>query len=132
MRRDPRRLGSNSPRGLEAWGLDSIGAGRAPIKARLLDQRAVSGLGNLLADEILWRAGIAPNRRASELSVDDLDRLRREVRASVRSAIQKGGAHTGAFVKARDREGTCPRCGHALSRATIGGRTTYWCAVCQE
>jgi formamidopyrimidine-DNA glycosylase len=109
-----------------------IGAGHTPIKARLLDQRAISGVGNLLADEILWQARIAPSRRVSELSVDDLDRLRREVRAAVRSAIRKGGAHTGAFVEARDREGTCPRCGHAVARATIGGRTTYWCAVCQE
>ena len=109
-----------------------IGAGHTPIKARLLDQRAISGVGNLLADEILWQARIAPNRRVSELSVEELARLRREVRAAVRSAIRKGGAHTGAFVKAREREGTCPRCGHALSRATVGGRTTYWCAVCQE
>jgi formamidopyrimidine-DNA glycosylase len=108
-----------------------IGAGRAPIKARLLDQRAISGVGNLLADEILWQARIAPNRRVSELSVEDLDRLRRAVRAAVRSAIRKGGAHTGAFVKARGREGACPRCGHALSRATIGGRTTFWCPACQ-
>ena len=109
-----------------------IGAGRAPIKARLLDQRAISGVGNLLADEILWQARIAPNRRVSELSLEDLDRLRREVRAAVRSAIRKGGAHTGAFVQARDREGLCPRCAGPLSRGTIGGRTTFWCAACQH
>jgi formamidopyrimidine-DNA glycosylase len=109
-----------------------IGAGRAPIKARLLDQGAISGIGNLLADEILWQARVAPSRRASDLSADDLDRLRREVRAAVRSAIRKGGAHTGAFIKARGADGACPRCGHALSRATIGGRTTYWCPGCQH
>jgi formamidopyrimidine-DNA glycosylase len=109
-----------------------IGAGRAPIKARLLDQRAISGIGNLLADEILWQAGIAPNRPVSALSTEDLDRMRREVRAAVRSAIRKGGAHTGAFIQARGADGACPRCGHALSRATIGGRTTYWCPACQH
>jgi formamidopyrimidine-DNA glycosylase len=109
-----------------------IGAGRAPIKARLLDQRAISGVGNLLADEILWHARVAPDRRVSELSLEDLDRLRREVRAAVRSAIRKGGAHTGTFVQARDREGACPRCGQPLSRGTIGGRTTYWCGACQR
>jgi formamidopyrimidine-DNA glycosylase len=108
-----------------------IGSGRAPVKARLLDQGAISGVGNLLADEALWQARIAPSRRVSELSVDELDRLRRAVRAAVRSAIRKGGAHTGAFVGAREREGVCPRCGRALSRARIGGRTTYWCPVCQ-
>jgi formamidopyrimidine-DNA glycosylase len=107
-----------------------IGRGRAPVKARLLDQRAISGVGNLLADQALWQARIAPARSVSELSTEDLDRLRRELRAAIRSAVRKGGVSTGAFVPAR-REGTCPRCGHALHRATIGGRTTYWCPACQ-
>jgi formamidopyrimidine-DNA glycosylase len=108
-----------------------VGAGRAPVKARLLDQSAISGIGNLLADQALWQARIAPQRPTSSLSTDDLDRLRREVRAAVRSAIRYGGAHTGAFVAVRGRDGACPRCGHALSRATVGGRTTYWCPRCQ-
>lgn len=108
-----------------------IGTGRAPVKARLLDQRWVSGVGNLLADQALWQARIAPGRRVSELEAADLDRLRRELRSAIRSATRKGGAHTGRFVPAR-REGTCPRCGHSpLQRASIGGRTTYWCPVCQ-
>jgi formamidopyrimidine-DNA glycosylase len=109
-----------------------IGSGRAPIKARLLDQTAISGVGNLLADEALWRARIDPRRRTGDLSEEELDRLRREVRASVRAAIRKGGAHTGRFIGAREREGVCPRCRHPLERARIGGRTTYWCPVCQR
>jgi formamidopyrimidine-DNA glycosylase len=109
-----------------------IGAGRAPIKARLLDQHAISGIGNLLADEILWRARISPLRTTSDLASEDLDRLRREVRAAVRSAIRLGGAHTGRFNPARRREGACPRDGHALMRGRIGGRTTYWCPACQR
>jgi len=109
-----------------------IGSGRAPIKARLLDQGAISGIGNLLADEILWRARIAPTRVVSTLAVDDLDRLRREVRAAVRSAIRKGGAHTGRFIAARRSGGECPRDGHRLERGQIGGRTTYWCPACQR
>ncbi len=108
-----------------------IGAGRAPIKARLLDQQAVSGIGNLLADQILWQARLSPERRTGELSMEELDRLRRETRAAVRSAIRKGGAHTGAFIGARQRSGVCPRDGHALARDRIGGRTTYWCPACQ-
>lgn len=108
-----------------------IGTGRAPIKARLLAQGAISGIGNLLADEALWRARIAPARIVSTLSEEELDRLRREVRAAVRSAISLGGAHTGRFVQARGRDGACPRDGHPLERARIGGRTTYWCPVCQ-
>src|SRR5579862_5299045 len=67
-----------------------IGAGHTPIKARLLNQGAISGIGNLLADEILWQARISPLRSTSDLSIDDLDRLRRELRSAVRSAIRKG------------------------------------------
>ena len=109
-----------------------IGRGRSPVKARLLDQRAISGVGNLLADQILWQARISPRRRVSDLSVEDLDRLRREVRAAVRSAIRRGGAHTGRFIQSRRHEGTCPRDGSPLKRGKVGGRTTFWCPVCQR
>jgi formamidopyrimidine-DNA glycosylase len=108
-----------------------IGAGRAPIKARLLDQRAISGVGNLLADQALWQARIAPTRRTNTLTQEELDRLRREVRSAVRSAIRRGGAHTGALIAQRRGDGVCPRDGHPLDRGRIGGRTTYWCPVCQ-
>jgi formamidopyrimidine-DNA glycosylase len=109
-----------------------IGAGRAPIKARLLDQGAISGIGNLLADQILWQARLSPKHPTGSLSMDELDRLRREVRAAVRSALRKGGAHTGRFIEARGREGACPRDGSRLERDRIGGRTTYWCPACQK
>jgi formamidopyrimidine-DNA glycosylase len=110
-----------------------IGAGNTAVKARLLNQHAISGIGNLLADQALWQARIAPGRPTADLSDDDLDRLRRELRSAVRSAIRKGGVHTGAFIPARRRDGVCPRCGHhPLSRDRIGGRTTYWCPVCQR
>jgi formamidopyrimidine-DNA glycosylase len=109
-----------------------IGAGRTALKARLLDQGAISGVGNLLADQVLWQARIAPQRPTSQLTHAELDRLRRDLRAAVRAAIRDGGVHTGSFVQVRGREGSCPRCGHALSRATVGGRTTYWCPACQE
>jgi formamidopyrimidine-DNA glycosylase len=106
--------------------------GRAPIKARLLDQSAISGIGNLLADQALWQARLDPRRRTSDLTPEELDRLRREVRSSVRSAIRKGGAHTGRFIAAREAGGVCPRCRSGLERARIGGRTTYWCPACQS
>jgi formamidopyrimidine-DNA glycosylase len=108
-----------------------VGRGTAPIKARLLDQGVIAGVGNLLADETLWQAYISPRRPAGELSVEELDRLRRELRAATRSAIRKGGVHTGELIPHRVRGGTCPRDGVTLERATIGGRTTYWCPVDQ-
>jgi formamidopyrimidine-DNA glycosylase len=110
---------------------ERIGRGHAPIKARLLDQGAIAGVGNLLADEILWRARLNPRRETGSLSVEELDTLRRELRAAVRSAVRLGGAHTGDLIAHRERGGACPRCGTTLERATIGGRTTFWCPVCQ-
>jgi formamidopyrimidine-DNA glycosylase len=110
---------------------DRVGRGSAPLKARLLDQGVIAGVGNLLADETLWRARLSPRRPAGDLSVEELDRLRRELRAAVRDAVRNGGAHTGRFTPAREKGGACPRCGTALARDTIGGRTTYWCPRCQ-
>lgn len=108
-----------------------IGAGRTSVKARLLDQGAVAGVGNLLADQALWQARISPRRLTGSMSTEELDRLRREIRAAVRSAIRRGGVHTGKFIAARDLRGVCPRCGNPVDRDRIGSRTTYWCPACQ-
>ena len=104
-----------------------MGRGTTPVKARLLDQSAIAGVGNLLADETLWRAGIDPRRSVGELEVDELDALRRALRAATRDAIRKGGVHTGELIRERRRGGHCPRCGANLARAPVGGRTTFWC-----
>jgi formamidopyrimidine-DNA glycosylase len=106
---------------------ERVGRGDAPLKARVMDQSVIAGVGNLLADEALWRAGLSPRRAAASLSDEELDRLRREIRAATRSAIRKGGVHTGDVMPARRRGGVCPRCGAEMERATVGGRTTYWC-----
>jgi formamidopyrimidine-DNA glycosylase len=110
---------------------ERVGRGTTALKARLLDQGVVAGVGNLLADESLWRAKLSPLQVAGELSVEELDRLRRELRAAVRDAIRNGGVHTGRFMPARERGGACPRCRTPLARDTVGGRTTYWCPRCQ-
>jgi formamidopyrimidine-DNA glycosylase len=111
---------------------DRVGRGSTALKARLLDQGVIAGVGNLLADETLWRARLSPLRIAGELSVEELDLLRRELRAAVRDAIRNGGVHTGRFMPARERGGACPRDKTELERATVGGRTTYWCPTCQR
>ena len=108
-----------------------VGRGTAPLKARLLDQGVIAGVGNLLADEVLWRARLGPRRVPKDLTDDELDRLRRATRAATRDAIRRGGAHTGHLNPHRVRGGRCPRCGTELERATIGGRTTFWCPRCQ-
>ena len=108
-----------------------VGRGTIPLKARLLDQGTIAGIGNLLADETLWRARLSPLRPAGELTTDELDLLRRHLRAAVRDAIRDGGVHTGKFVPHRARGGHCPRDGTELSRDTVGGRTTFWCPTCQ-
>ncbi len=102
------------------------------LKARLLDQKTLSGVGNLLADQTLWQARLSPRRVAGELTVEELDHLRRVLRAATRDAIKKGGVHTGDFIKHRKRGAPCPRCGTTLERATIGGRTTFWGPKCQS
>ena len=104
-----------------------VGRGRSAIKAKIMDQGVIAGVGNLLADEILWQARIDPRRPANDLSEPELDALRRAMRLAVRRAVRQGGAHTGELIAHRGRDGHCPRCAAPLSRARIGGRTTYWC-----
>jgi formamidopyrimidine-DNA glycosylase len=106
---------------------ERVGRGDAPLKARIMDQSVIAGVGNLLADEALWRARLDPRRPAGALSDSELDGLRREIRAATRRAIARGGVHTGDLIGHRTRDGVCPRCGADLARATVGGRTTYWC-----
>jgi formamidopyrimidine-DNA glycosylase len=109
-----------------------VGRSRAPVKARLMDQSALAGVGNLLADEALWQAAVDPRRPADELSRDELTLLHRKVRAAIRQAIKHGGVHTGEVVPHRKRGGHCPRCGAPMERATVGGRTTWFCSSEQD
>ncbi len=105
---------------------ERVGRGGSPVKARIMDQSVIAGVGNLLADEALWRARLSPLLPAGDLGDDQLDALRRAVRAATRRAIRRG-VHTGDLIPHRRRDGECPLCGATLERATVGGRTTYWC-----
>lgn len=107
---------------------ERVGGSAAPLKARLLDQAVLAGVGNLLADEVLWQAEQAPARRANTLTVDELDALRVVLRRGIRAAIRDGGVHTGQVITSRRKDATCPRCGAPMSRGTVGGRTTWWCS----
>ncbi|HEX3947888.1 MAG TPA: DNA-formamidopyrimidine glycosylase family protein [Acidimicrobiales bacterium] len=103
-----------------------------PLKARLLDQARLAGLGNLLVDEILWRSDLSPRRPSGALSDVELRRLQRHIRSTVAQLLERGGSHTGDLMAERRPGGHCPRDGADLKRATIGGRTTWWCPAHQQ
>jgi formamidopyrimidine-DNA glycosylase len=137
---DPRRLGRvrlEPP--VEKLGPDAreitlaqfrsmMARGTAPVKARLLDQDAIAGVGNLLADQALWLARTNPARPVDELSRTQIDRLYRALHGAVETAIAGGGVHVLSLLPARTPGGVCPRCGSPMVRGTIGGRTTWWCS----
>lgn len=128
---DLSRLGPDAAEVTRRDFAERVGRGHAPLKARLMNQSVIAGVGNLLADETLWRAGLSPLREAGSLSPEELDRLRRSLRAATRRAVRRGGVHTGDLIPHRGPGGHCPRCGTALLRDTVGGRTTWWCPVDQ-
>jgi formamidopyrimidine-DNA glycosylase len=108
-----------------------LAASRAPLKAWLLDQHHVAGIGNLLADEMLWQAGLDPARVASAIDDREAKRLHVHLRRTITQLMARGGSHTGDLQVARRRGATCPRDGAPLQRRTIGGRTTYSCPAHQ-
>ncbi|MDP8991639.1 MAG: formamidopyrimidine-DNA glycosylase [Actinomycetota bacterium] len=137
--RDPRRLGGvyldldetrlgTDVAELTAAGLrDALARSSVALKARLMDQARMAGVGNLTADEVLWRAGLDPRRPAGSLTPAEIRRLHRHLRQAVTDLVDRGGSHTGDLMPARSLGGRCPRDGAPLSRATVGGRTTWWC-----
>ena len=142
--RDPRRLGGvqldpdEEALGPDAMSLTlaqlrrALAGSTVALKARLLDQRRLAGLGNLLADEALWRAGLSPVRPAESLEPAETARLHRAIRRTLSILGERGGSHTGDLQPARLRGGCCPRDGAQLRREHVGGRTTYWCPEHQE
>ena len=142
--RDARRLGGveldpdESRLGPDATTIDratltAVLAGSvAPVKARLMDQSRIAGLGNLLTDDLLWRARIDPTRPAGSLDDVEVRRLHTALRATLRVLGRRGGSHTGDLQSQRHRDGRCPRCGVVLERRAVGGRTTFWCRAEQS
>jgi formamidopyrimidine-DNA glycosylase len=137
---DPRRLGRVrldpdlsrlGPDALTLRRVDLAGAlagRRAPLKAVLLDQGAIAGLGNLLVDEILWWASLDPRRPAGLLPPNEVGGLQRTIRRRLPIMLRRGGSHTGTLSPAvRSSGGQCSRDGAALARISVGGRTTIWC-----
>jgi formamidopyrimidine-DNA glycosylase len=118
---------------------------RAPVKAALLDQRTLAGMGNIYVDEALWRARIHPLRPAGELTPAELRRLHPAIRASLEVGLARQGStlrdyrlpngESGAMqdeFKVYGRGGEpCDRCGTPIEKTKAGGRTTWYCPRCQ-
>jgi formamidopyrimidine-DNA glycosylase len=102
------------------------------VKARLLDQSKIAGVGNLLADEALFRAGVDPRRAVGSLTVAERAKLFRALGTTLRTLQRRGGSHTGDHMDARFPGSNCPLDGSPMRSATIGGRTTYWCSAHQR
>jgi formamidopyrimidine-DNA glycosylase len=117
----------------------------ARLKSLLLDQGFVAGVGNIYADEALWRARLHPMRRADTLTPVEVARLHRAVRAVLRQGIDNRGSSFGDYVDADGEPGDnaeqlavyrrtgepCLRCGTAIERVVIGQRSTHFCPRCQ-
>jgi formamidopyrimidine-DNA glycosylase len=118
---------------------------RAPLKAALLDQRTLAGLGNIYVDEALWRARLHPLRPANSLDDDEVRALHRGIRAALRMGIARQGATLRDYAqpdgsrgsmqhefKVYGREGEpCDRCGTPIAKTRAGGRGTWYCPTCQ-
>ena len=118
---------------------------RAPIKAALLDQRTLAGLGNIYVDEALWGARLHPKRPAGELDANDVRRLHGAIRRVLETAIERRGSTLRDYSTPRGRRGSmqrafkvygrtnepCDRCGTPIEKTRTVGRGTWYCPHCQ-
>lgn len=115
--------------------LDLLAARRGGIKAALMDQTFVSGIGNILADEVLWQARLHPRRPVASLSEEE----RRSLHATIRKVLREAVSRYDVIPRKRSwlsgqrgaPDPRCPRCGTPLARGVTAGRTTYHCPRCQ-
>jgi formamidopyrimidine-DNA glycosylase len=115
------------------------------IKAALLDQSVIAGIGNIYADESLWGAKIHPKRLVNSLTEQEMTLLYSEMRAVMNLAVEKGGSSNSTYVNAEGKKGSymdfarvfrregleCPRCGAIIEKSRVAGRGTHTCPVCQ-
>ncbi len=111
------------------------GGRRGTLKAFLLRQDLIAGIGNIYADEILFQARLHPTRQVLTLRPAEVQRLYLSIRRVLRrgiGALSRRGRPVGDLIAVREPGGVCPRCGGPLRMATIAGRTTYFCPRCQR
>lgn len=119
---------------------------KSPIKAALLDQTVIAGVGNIYADESLWGAKIHPLRKVATITDEEFDKLYHELRDVMNLAIEKGGSTDRNYVNAEGKRGSyidfarvfrregkpCPRCGTIIVKFKAAGRGTHICPNCQK
>jgi formamidopyrimidine-DNA glycosylase len=124
---------------------EKLAGRRAPVKAAILDQRTVAGVGNIYADEALWRAQIHPLRPANELTPDEVKALHKGVRAALQAGVRRQGSTLRDYrlpdgtsggaqdkFKVYGRAGSpCERCGTPIDKIRVAGRGTWYCPSCQ-
>ncbi len=118
---------------------------KSPVKAVLLDQRSLAGLGNIYSDEALFLAGIHPRRPSSSLSQEEIQRLYHAIREVLEKGIERRGTTFSSYRDAFGRKGEnqfslnvfrrtgkpCPRCGTPIERIKVAGRSSHFCPRCQ-
>jgi formamidopyrimidine-DNA glycosylase len=139
-RDDRERESVTGPLGPDAAGLGreeferGLSGRRGALKAALMDQRLIAGIGNLLSDEIAWRARVHPGKPVRALDARQLAALHEALRGAVGESMRYGRVPHGQrwLTRVRDaRDAACPRCGITLRKRTIAGRTACWCPRCQ-
>jgi formamidopyrimidine-DNA glycosylase len=125
---------------------EALAGRRAPVKAVLLDQRRLAGIGNIYADEALWRARVHPVRRAGDLGPEEIVALHRGIRAALRAGISRQGATLSTYRTPDGDRGSmqeefrvygrtgepCERCGTPIEKIRMAGRGTWYCPFCQR
>lgn len=128
------------PQGPDALGLglrefrELLSGRRGRLKPVLMDQSIIAGLGNLLTDEICWRAKINPSRPVADLDAGEVKRLHTAMSGVLRTAVRHARVPglPRWLTGARDEpDPSCPRCGARLAHGRLGGRTSLWCPRCQ-
>ncbi|MBL8799541.1 MAG: bifunctional DNA-formamidopyrimidine glycosylase/DNA-(apurinic or apyrimidinic site) lyase [Planctomycetia bacterium] len=143
---DPGKLGPEPFDLKPAYWRRRLTATRRCLKAALLDQRLVAGVGNIYADESLFEAGLPPTQRGSQTSADEADRLRRSIVRVLNRAIARRGSSIQSYVGGEGLQGEyqnefraygrtgepCPRCDTPIERIRLAGRSTHFCPRCQK
>lgn len=133
--------GVTGPQGPDALGIglpafrEVLRGRRGRLKPTLMDQSVIAGLGNLLTDEICWRARTSPTRAVADLDADDVKRLHAAMTQLLRTSVRHGrvpGLPRWLTGVRDDPDPSCPRCGGRLAHGRVGGRASWWCPRCQS